>query len=102
MMLASLLCKNNKYHHDATVKFIASCRQTCMLFENLAHKMCGNKKGIWTESFQTTVQKRNHSMWKLAKNVFKFDEGTQQLKRIGKWNVATQKLEPLGSQMRKA
>jgi hypothetical protein len=51
MALASLLCKNNKYHHDATVKFIASCRQTCMLFENLAHKMCGNQKGIWTESF---------------------------------------------------
>lgn len=37
-----------------------------------------------------------------SKNVFKFDEGAQQLKRIGKWNVATQKLEPLGSQMRKA
>jgi hypothetical protein len=46
-----------------------------MLFENLAHKMCGNKKGIWTESFQTTVQKRNHSMWKLAKNVFKLGAG---------------------------
>ena len=62
---------------------IASCRHTCMLFENLGHKMCGNQKGIWTESFQTEmpmpatvyVQKRNHSMWELAKNVFKFGTG---------------------------
>jgi hypothetical protein len=54
-----------------------------MLFENLGHKMCGNQKGIWTESFQTKmpvpatvyVQKRNHSMWELAKNVFKFGTG---------------------------